>query len=168
MRKFPSDNGKSSQAIADCYFSAPPRHAAVDLHLRQMRSPAHALGNGERQIRHCLIFASAARSGSGSPWQLPVPVSSAVSLHPGNAFAPSLRLVTTVSLGPNRNTNREGVNDAPFGCSRQEPAMLESVHLVGGTARAARHQGTLVANMGSRHGTIKNVVCPSSRHQVRS
>jgi hypothetical protein len=34
------------------------RHAAVVLHLRQTRSPAHALGNGFRHSRHFLILGS--------------------------------------------------------------------------------------------------------------
>jgi hypothetical protein len=34
------------------------RHADVDLHLRQTRSPAHALGNGFRHSRHFLILGS--------------------------------------------------------------------------------------------------------------
>jgi hypothetical protein len=36
----------------------PERHADVDLHLRQTRSPAHALGNGFRHSRHFLILGS--------------------------------------------------------------------------------------------------------------
>jgi hypothetical protein len=36
----------------------PKRHADVDLHLRQTRSPAHALGNGFRHSRHFLILGS--------------------------------------------------------------------------------------------------------------
>jgi hypothetical protein len=34
------------------------RHTDVDLHLRQTRSPAHALGNGFRHSRHFLILGS--------------------------------------------------------------------------------------------------------------
>jgi hypothetical protein len=34
------------------------RHADPDLHLRQTRSPAHALGNGFRHSRHFLILGS--------------------------------------------------------------------------------------------------------------
>ena len=46
------------------HLSAPLRHAAVDLHRRQMRSPAHALGNGDRQMRHFLILYSKLHSKS--------------------------------------------------------------------------------------------------------
>lgn len=42
---------------------APLRQAAVFLHRRQIRSPAQALGNGDRQIRHFLIFCSVAPFG---------------------------------------------------------------------------------------------------------
>jgi len=42
------------------------RHVEVDLHLRHTRSPAHALGNGSRQIRHFLTFCSALRRASRS------------------------------------------------------------------------------------------------------
>ena len=48
------------------HLSAPLRHAAVDLHRRQMRSPAHALGNGDRQMRHFLILYSKLHSKSES------------------------------------------------------------------------------------------------------
>jgi hypothetical protein len=52
-----------AMAVA-CYFQMlrrsmePERHADVDLHLRQTRSPAHALGNGFRHSRHFLILGS--------------------------------------------------------------------------------------------------------------
>jgi hypothetical protein len=52
-----------SELVWRGHFKAPLRHAAVSLHRRQMRSPAHALGNGDRQIRHFLIFCSVDRSG---------------------------------------------------------------------------------------------------------
>src|SRR5262245_16224495 len=40
----------------------PERHAEVDLHLRQTRSPAHALGNGFRHSRHFLVLVLLLRS----------------------------------------------------------------------------------------------------------
>ena len=46
------------------HFSAPLRQDDEDLQRRQTRSPAHALGNGDRQIRHFLIFSSTVRSSS--------------------------------------------------------------------------------------------------------
>ena len=42
---------------------APLRQAAVFWHHRQIRSPAQALGNGDQQIRHFLIFCSVAPFG---------------------------------------------------------------------------------------------------------
>ncbi len=43
----------------------PPRHHRWDLHLRQMRSPAHSLVNGRRQERQLRTLGSCSRSGSG-------------------------------------------------------------------------------------------------------
>ncbi|KAF0208347.1 MAG: hypothetical protein FD139_3600 [Methylocystaceae bacterium] len=40
---------------------APLRHAAVSLHRRQMRSPAQALRNDDRQTRHFLMACSTVR-----------------------------------------------------------------------------------------------------------
>lgn len=47
-----------------CHFNAPLRQDDDDLQRRQTRSPGHALGNEDRQIRHFLIFPSTVRSSS--------------------------------------------------------------------------------------------------------
>ena len=47
---------------------APLRQAAVDLHRRQMRSPAHSLANGAAQTRQSLVLGSASRSAPGFLW----------------------------------------------------------------------------------------------------
>ena len=64
-------NRRQLQALRTCplkrlafHFSAPLRHAEEILQRRQTRSPAHALGNGDRQIRHLRIFSSTLRSSS--------------------------------------------------------------------------------------------------------
>jgi hypothetical protein len=49
---------------------APLRHAAVDLHRRQMRSPAHSLGKGSEQTKHGLVFKTMYRSDPGLLWSL--------------------------------------------------------------------------------------------------
>ena len=46
------------------YVMEPLRHPGVDLQRWQMRSPAQALGNADRQTRHFLVL-GAMRSGSG-------------------------------------------------------------------------------------------------------
>jgi len=46
------------------HFSAPLRQDDEDLQRRQTRSPAQALGNGDRQTRHLRIFSSTVRSRS--------------------------------------------------------------------------------------------------------
>lgn len=73
------------------------RHVEVDLHFRHTRSPAHALGNGSRQIRHFLILCSALRRASRSASQ----TSTQPSLHASwqSAYAPvcSLRLLNSSS-----------------------------------------------------------------------
>jgi hypothetical protein len=63
---------------------------------RQMRSPAQALGNGDRQIRHFLIFCSVDRSGFDFSCRPPTagPRSSDALLDSGKGFALSLRLLT--------------------------------------------------------------------------
>jgi hypothetical protein len=47
---------------------APLRQAAVDLHRRQMRSPAHSLGNGAAQTKHGLVLETMYRSVPGLLW----------------------------------------------------------------------------------------------------
>ena len=49
---------------------APLRHAAVDLHRRQMRSPAHSLGKGAAQTKHSLVLETMSRSAAGLLWSL--------------------------------------------------------------------------------------------------
>jgi hypothetical protein len=49
---------------------APLRQAAVDLHRRQMRSPAHSLGNGAAQTKHGLVLETMYRSAPGLLWSL--------------------------------------------------------------------------------------------------
>jgi hypothetical protein len=68
--------------------SAPLRQAEVFLHRRQIRSPAQALGNGDRQIRHFLIFCSVVRFGSDFSCRPPTAVLC-------KGFVPSLRLLTS-------------------------------------------------------------------------
>jgi len=59
----------SRNRIASVTAPAPPlddqpdRHFSLDLHLRQTRSPAQALGNDWRHMRQCLILASDPNSG---------------------------------------------------------------------------------------------------------
>jgi hypothetical protein len=48
--------------------TTPLRHAAVDLHRRQMRSPAHSLRNGDLQTRHGLVLGSVSRTEVGFLW----------------------------------------------------------------------------------------------------
>lgn len=62
-----------------CHFSAPLRHAEEVLQRRQTRLPAHALGNGDRQIRHLRIFSSTIRSGSCASCRRTTSVSSSSS-----------------------------------------------------------------------------------------
>jgi hypothetical protein len=78
------------------HLKAPLRHAAVSLHRRQMRSPAQALGNGDRQIRHFLIFCSVVRFNSDVSCRPPAaaPYFSDVLLDSGKGFALSLKLFT--------------------------------------------------------------------------
>jgi hypothetical protein len=82
------------------HLRAPLRHAAVSLHRLQMRSPAHALGNGDRQIRHFLIFCSVDRADSDFSCVPPAaePWSSDVLFTSGKGFALSLRLLTLWSI----------------------------------------------------------------------
>jgi hypothetical protein len=47
-------------------YASPARHFSVDLHRRQMRSPAQALGNGVLQTKQLRVLASASLSVSGA------------------------------------------------------------------------------------------------------
>ena len=50
--------GRQSRRSRPKRLDQPRRHVEEDLHLRQMRSPAHSLGNCVPHIRHFLILAS--------------------------------------------------------------------------------------------------------------
>jgi hypothetical protein len=78
------------------YLTEPLRQAAVSLHRRQMRSPTQALGNGDRQIRHFLIFCSVVRFSSDFSSDPPTAASRSSDLLSdwGKSFALSLRLLT--------------------------------------------------------------------------
>lgn len=67
----------------------------MDLHRRQMRSPAHALGNGSRQIRHFLVFGFSPGTGSKSRHSFaPVLRSSEMPWRSGTEVSHSLKLLT--------------------------------------------------------------------------
>jgi hypothetical protein len=89
-----------SELVWRGHLRAPLRHAAVSLHRLQMRSPAHALRNGDRQIRHFLIFCSVDRADSDFSCVPPAaePRSSDVLFTSGKGFALSLRLLTLWSI----------------------------------------------------------------------
>jgi hypothetical protein len=91
----PGLRSDSSELVWRGHLKAPLRHAAVSLHRRQMRSPAQALGNGDRQIRHFLIFCSVVRFSSDvscrPPTAAPLPD---VLSDWGKGFALPLRLFT--------------------------------------------------------------------------
>ena len=54
------------ERVGDHQCRQPLRQAANDLHLGQIRSPAHTLGNGRPHIRHRLVLRSESRSVSGA------------------------------------------------------------------------------------------------------
>jgi hypothetical protein len=56
----------SNPLCSELYSMPLLRHVEVDLHFRHTRSPAQALGNDSRQIRHFLTFCSALRRASRS------------------------------------------------------------------------------------------------------
>jgi len=78
-----------SELVWRGHLKAPLRHAAVSLHRRQIRSPAQALGNGDRQIWHFLIFCSAVRFSTDVLCRPPTAASVS-----GKGFALPLRLFT--------------------------------------------------------------------------
>jgi len=60
----PGLHGQVRRIAGNCG-TEPARHEDEDLHLRQMRSPAHALSNGSRQARQWRTLVSVSLSGTG-------------------------------------------------------------------------------------------------------
>jgi hypothetical protein len=104
-----------SKSIGGAHQSTPLRQPELDLHRRQMRSPAQALENGVQQMRHFLIFGSIMRSGSGPSCPPPtaLPCSSeGVPLESCKEFAPSLRFTSPNNLLMGQCYDREKVDNA--------------------------------------------------------
>jgi hypothetical protein len=150
----------SAKLISGYDLTTPFRHADLDLQWRQIRSPAQALGNGDRQIRQCLVFCCMWRSNAGSVGSgTAAHCSSHVLSRPGVAFTSSISLCKLfLAIEPYNSSAIGTVPEAKtaFPPATEDPTRGKTLTIYGvPLARAAKLSASCAPYMGVPGRIIK-------------